>query len=980
MISDSQTFAPGSRLLIRDEEWLVQNALPVNTGGTAVRVTGLSELVRNQEAIFLTKLDKIEELKPEETRLVADDSPQYRRARLYLESLLRRTPPTDDNIYLGHQAAINVAAYQMRPAQMALEALRPRILIADGVGLGKTIEAGILLSELIKRGRGQRILVVAVKSMLAQFQEEIWARFAIPLVRLDSVGLQRVRARIPANKNPFYYYDRVIISVDTLKNDAQYRHYLEQCHWDVIVIDECHNVANTGSQRNRLASLLARTCDSLILTSATPHNGRPESFANLINMLEPTAIADSQDYSADDIEGLFVRRFKKDIEAEVSGAFSQRQTQIVKTNASPAEEAFFAQLAQARFRTLRTGRRDALYRIGLLKGFLSSPAACLQTIDNRLRRLERRRAELLGEGDETEEALIAEPDELPLPDEDSGRLDDIEEDMALLTELRQLAAAVSLDQFSKYQRLLTLLHELGANAQPDAPRLLLFSERLATLRFLQEQLCAAFDVGPEVIVQFHAGLSDIEQQRIVESFGKEDSPIRILLASDAASEGVNLHYYCHLMAHFDIPWSLITLEQRNGRIDRYGQTSSPIIHYLLTLSANDTIRGDLRVLDRLIEKEQEAHKNIGDAATLLGLYDASEEEKYITDRVAEGDLPEQILPDEAADDWLSLLMTAPETPTVPDPAAYSGQQLSLYEDDLAFVRAAFAELSQPVDGHYNGQANGRNQPLPPPEFHPDRPEFTFLAPDDLRRRCEFMPDEALPDDWLFRLSTDRAQVMAAIQAARKEEGVWPRLHLLWDLHPVMNWLVDRLLVRFGRHEAPLILAPQLGPNSAILLFQAIISNQRSQPVISDWVGINLTRGGGAGRILSLDDVMARTGFAAGLANPQQSSQLTAVLQQELLPYGVRLVRKHMKQKRSERGQQLGEQLRTDLRSLTRWRQNALNRIEAQEANAVGAQAARLIREKEEINALYQQRQEWLHNSLKTVDEPYLRLALAFAGS
>ena len=326
-------YAAGSRVVIRDEEWLVKSTLPTNTGGVAVRCVGLSELVRNHEALFLSDLDKITELRPESTKLVTDDSPQYRRTRLYLESLLRRTPPTDERIYLGNQAAANQANYQLTPAHVALKALRPRILIADGVGLGKTIEVGVLLSELIKRGRGERILVVAIRSMLAQFQQEMWARFSIPLVRLDSVGLQRVRAKIPSNKNPFYYYDRAIISIDTLKNDAQYRHYLEQCHWDVIVIDECHNVANAGSQRNRLATLLARTCDSLILTSATPHNGRAESFANLMNMLEPTAIADVQNYTAEEIEGLFRRRFKKDVEDEVGQHFRDRQVSLDKMDA-----------------------------------------------------------------------------------------------------------------------------------------------------------------------------------------------------------------------------------------------------------------------------------------------------------------------------------------------------------------------------------------------------------------------------------------------------------------------------------------------------------------------------------------------------------------------------------------------------------------------------------------------------------------------
>ena len=145
-----------------------------------------------------------------------------------------------------------------------------------------------------------------------------------------------MRAKIPANKNPFYYFDRVIISVDTLKNDAQYRHYLEQCHWDVIVIDECHNVANAGSERSRAGvACWPRTCDSLILTSATPHNGRPESFANLMNMLEPTAIADPSNYTAEEISGLFVRRFKKDIEDQVRGQFSERTVDIKQDPGQP---------------------------------------------------------------------------------------------------------------------------------------------------------------------------------------------------------------------------------------------------------------------------------------------------------------------------------------------------------------------------------------------------------------------------------------------------------------------------------------------------------------------------------------------------------------------------------------------------------------------------------------------------------------------
>ncbi|MBL4771929.1 MAG: DEAD/DEAH box helicase, partial [Planctomycetes bacterium] len=325
-------FAAGARVEIRDEEWIVNGAKPEASGGQAVQVTGVSELVRGKNATFLTEIDEVIVLQPEETELVADTSSRFAKTRLYLESLYRRTPPTDSAIHLGHLAAIDEVQYQLRPASKALSLLRPRFLMADGVGLGKTIEVGILLTELMQRGRGRRILVVAMKSILAQFQEELWGRFTIPLVRLDSVGIQRVQTKIPSSMNPFHFYERVIVSVDTLKNDTKYRKHLEDCHWDVIVVDECQNVAmrtktkrGQGSQRAQLAKLLATHCDSLILTSATPHDGSEASFASLIHLLEPTAIADVNNFTREDVEPFFQRKFKKDVEHEIDEAFPPRE-------------------------------------------------------------------------------------------------------------------------------------------------------------------------------------------------------------------------------------------------------------------------------------------------------------------------------------------------------------------------------------------------------------------------------------------------------------------------------------------------------------------------------------------------------------------------------------------------------------------------------------------------------------------------------
>jgi hypothetical protein len=212
MTTQSSTFAPGARVLIRDAEWIVKRVDPTGTGGRSLQVIGVSEIVRHKEARFLAEIEGkgITVLDPAETELVADTSAQFRNSRLYLESLLRQSPPTGKDLWIGHRAAIDDLPYQHDPALLALEQPRQRILMADAVGLGKTIEMGILLSELVNRGKGKRILVITTKSMMAQFQKEIWSRFTIPLVRLDSVGLERVRSRIPTNANPFHYFDKAI--------------------------------------------------------------------------------------------------------------------------------------------------------------------------------------------------------------------------------------------------------------------------------------------------------------------------------------------------------------------------------------------------------------------------------------------------------------------------------------------------------------------------------------------------------------------------------------------------------------------------------------------------------------------------------------------------------------------------------------------------------------------------------------------------
>lgn len=208
--------------------------------------------------------------------------------------------------------------------------------------------------------------------MLTQFQKEFWSRFSIPLVRLDSVGLQRVRNNIPSNHNPFNFYDRTIISIDTLKSNLEYRNYLENAWWDIIIIDECRNLAARANEeglarRARLARLLAGRSDTMILLSATPHDGSARSFASLMALLDPTAISDPDDYTPEDFrdKGLVIRRFKKDIRDQVGEDFKERITEQLKHSATgkraptaPCWPFLFTQRGEH-----RAGKRPELQRV-----------------------------------------------------------------------------------------------------------------------------------------------------------------------------------------------------------------------------------------------------------------------------------------------------------------------------------------------------------------------------------------------------------------------------------------------------------------------------------------------------------------------------------------------------------------------------------------------------------------------------------------
>lgn len=537
----------------------------------------------------------------------------------------------------------------------------------------------------------------------------------------------------------------------------------------------------------------------------------------------------------------------------MGGRWKERLTPVNKlVEPSPAEDAVAGELSRTWLHRpdgasppggRKAGSRgDSLFAWTLAKSFLSSPAALIQTIDERLSRRRNR---------------AAGPDG-PEPSEQSQAL----------ARLRELATRANTTASGKYQALLAELRRIGIS-RSSAERVVVFAERIATLTWLAEHLREDLRLPAEAVRVMHGSLSDVEQQEIVEQFRQAHTPVRILVTGDVASEGVNLHAQCHELIHYDIPWSLIRIEQRNGRIDRYGQSVSPQITTLLLDPSDPRFSGDVRVLTRLMEKEDQAHRALGDAASLMGLYSGEKEEAAIREALAAGQDIDEVVPD--ADDALALDPMAalfarltgtaeargddaeptspdgspapddpgdpgdPPGPGAPDSPSGSARPAAplptstLYETQLDYLRQALTELYERPEEAEQRQTGGGGVSW---REHGPQHVVEMVPPAGLRHRLSVLPQSYLRERRVqehLMLATTQAKGARLLTEALRDssDSSWPEAHYLGPLHPVLDWAGDRVLAKLGRSS---VFAVRGDVDSPTVLLLGTLTNRAGRTV------------------------------------------------------------------------------------------------------------------------------------------------------
>ena len=581
------------------------------------------------------------------------------------------------------QGAVQIDDFQLTPLVKALEMPRVSLLIADDVGLGKTIEAALILKELLLRRRIRRVLILTPAALRDQWTTELEGKFSLSFERVDRESTLEIRRQFGLDANPWRVFPHIIASYYYLRQPDILEQFLSTCRrsassttalmptlpWDLLIVDEAHNLtpSNFGDDSDLVHMLQTITpyFEHKIFLTATPHNGHTRSFTGLLELLDPvrfTRTSELRQAERERIREVVVRRLKRDVNdadraADRYPRFPERTIEPLQVEFHEDEQELSAAVAEfkKRLRSRLASQEDAERRAGafaaeiLTKRLLSCPVA----FANSWRRL---RSAIADELDaESDSILSAVESSRRVVDEDID--DDIEKDSrdlvaaetvgqwliphadALRDEITRIDKALQELQLldnsepnhdSRYDALLglirdrLLLSKKGHRSDwTNDERIVVFTEYKTTLDYLLSRLAVDLADDGSRIRSLFGGMASDERERVKKAFNDAGNPVRVLLGTDAASEGLNLHQTARLLLHFDIPWNPSRLEQRNGRLDRHGQARDVTVFHF---TSDDDV--DLKFLGHVVAK---AHTIREDLGSMGEIFDEAFSRRFVGD-------------------------------------------------------------------------------------------------------------------------------------------------------------------------------------------------------------------------------------------------------------------------------------------------------------------------------------------------------------
>ena len=669
---------------VRGQQWVVSAIRPshqpidelsasILPGRTMVTLTSISDDDLGDELTLVWEIEPGRQiLPPTELPLLTAggaDAPEHLGA--FLDAVRWGTVASADTrtLQAPFRSGISIKDYQLVPVAKALDMPRVNLLIADDVGLGKTIEAGLIAQELILRHRARRLLVVCPASLTGKWSEEMRSRFGLDFVVLDTDQLRQLRRSHGLEANPFKVYPRMIISLQWLRSPRVQR-LLDvvldggsgptSAFFDLLIVDEAHHCAPpapsrdkgyaTDSYQTQAVRRLGANSQHRLFLSATPHNGYAESWQALLEMLDPQRFARGVEPDPAVVDQVMVRRLKDTIvDSQGNREFPERHTRPIEVDYPDEEKRVHALLeAYTRARRRRPGeaatRLSDLVTLLLKKRLFSSPAAFARTLAAHRKSLANVSGAAMAAGggygadEDVPDWLV---DALTWEDEpDAGTNDDdLEADLldrsAGLLGPADPEADVLLDQLSLWAeahavpedaKAKALVAELERVCRPGGTwtdeRVIVFTEYLDTLTYLVSILNAR-GLGGEHLGTLYGGMDEKARDRLKLAFQypPDRDPVRILLATDAASEGIDLQNHCHRVINYDIPFNPNKLEQRIGRVDRLGQTQPvEVAHFVgagWESAAPGSYEADLEFLARVAQKVAIERRDLGSVNPVL---------------------------------------------------------------------------------------------------------------------------------------------------------------------------------------------------------------------------------------------------------------------------------------------------------------------------------------------------------------------------